>query len=192
MERAVELPEHGSFDSGRRTAEVIERLARCSTVLLAGLLRCAPRNGRLNDPAQIPDPVLVLYAHIGDDRAAAGLGYQQVLSLELPQRLANRCMAHTETLFERSDLDPLPGMERSRQDLGAELIRKFEEQLSQFELSQALGEEVTHLVPADEGFTVTTRQETKYHARTVIIASGKRSRPLNVPGEEALVGRGVS
>lgn len=75
---------------------------------------------------------------------------------------------------------------------GAELIRKFEEQLSQFELSQALGEEVTRLVPADEGFTVTTRQETKYHARTVIIASGKRSRPLNVPGEEALVGRGVS
>ena len=49
---------------------------------------------------------------------------------------------------------------------GAELIRKFEEQLSQFELSQALGEEAIHLVPADEGFTVTTRQETKYHARS--------------------------
>ena len=75
---------------------------------------------------------------------------------------------------------------------GAELIRKFEEQLSRFELNQALGEEVIHLVPEDEGFTVTTRQETEYHARTVVIASGKRSRALNVPGEKALVGRGVS
>ncbi|MFH1007893.1 MAG: FAD-dependent oxidoreductase [Candidatus Latescibacterota bacterium] len=75
---------------------------------------------------------------------------------------------------------------------GSELIRRFEQQLARFELSQALGEEVSRLLSEDAGFAVITRQGTEYHAPTVLIASGKRSRPLGVPGADTLVGRGVS
>ncbi|HZR98435.1 MAG TPA: FAD-dependent oxidoreductase [Chloroflexota bacterium] len=50
---------------------------------------------------------------------------------------------------------------------------------------------VERVEPADEPWRVLTSDGT-YQARAVIVASGSRPRPLGVPGEERLTGRGVS
>ena len=41
-------------------------------------------------------------------------------------------------------------------------------------------------------FSILTRGGKKFRGKTVIIASGKSSRPLDVSGEKRLLGRGVS
>lgn len=75
---------------------------------------------------------------------------------------------------------------------GPELMQKFEEQVKQFPLEQKVGDEVVSLTRTDGGFEAKTDKGESYQAKTVIIASGKRPRPLNVPGEESLKGRGVT
>jgi len=75
---------------------------------------------------------------------------------------------------------------------GFELMQKFEEQVRQFPLEQRIGQEVTALSRLDAGFEVRTDNGESYQAKAVIIATGKRPRPLNVPGEERLRGRGVT
>ena len=75
---------------------------------------------------------------------------------------------------------------------GPELMDKFEEQVKQFPLEQKIGQEVVALSRIDTGFEVETDKGESYQAKTVIIATGKRPRPLNVPGEEELRGRGVT
>jgi alkyl hydroperoxide reductase subunit F len=75
---------------------------------------------------------------------------------------------------------------------GFELMQKFEEQVKQFPLEQKIGEEVVALSRLDTGFEVKTAKGESYQAKAVIVATGKRPRPLNVPGEEHLIGRGVT
>ena len=75
---------------------------------------------------------------------------------------------------------------------GPELMQKFEEQVKQFPLEQRIGQGVVALSRLDAGFEVRTDQGESYQAKAVIIATGKRPRPLNVPGEERLRGRGVT
>ena len=75
---------------------------------------------------------------------------------------------------------------------GRELMSKFKEQVRHFPIDQEIGEEVQKLSKDEKVFSLLTRTEKKFRAKTVIIASGKRSRPLNVPGEKRLIGRGVS
>jgi len=75
---------------------------------------------------------------------------------------------------------------------GFELMQKFEEQVRQFPLEQRIGQDVTALSRLDAGFEVRTDNGESYQAKAVIIATGKRPRPLNVPGEERLRGRGVT
>lgn len=88
---------------------------------------------------------------------------------------------------------------------GRELIEKFKEQIEQFPINILVGQEVEKLVAevaktsgvATEGrrygqFTATTTEGKEFTSKAVIIASGKRSHPLNVPGEKELIGRGVS
>jgi len=75
---------------------------------------------------------------------------------------------------------------------GPELMEKFEEQVKQFSLEQKIGQEVVALSQIDTGFEVETDKGESYRAKVVIIATGKRPRPLNVPGEEGLRGRGVT
>lgn len=78
---------------------------------------------------------------------------------------------------------------------GPELMMKFNEQIQQFPLEIKYEEalEITH-EKNDNGFeffNVRTSSET-YKSKTVIIATGKRPRKLNVPGEEKFIGRGVA
>jgi alkyl hydroperoxide reductase subunit F len=75
---------------------------------------------------------------------------------------------------------------------GPELMQKFEEQVKQFPLEQKIGQGVAALSRLDAGFEVRTDDGESYQAKAVIIATGKRPRPLNVPGEERLRGRGVT
>lgn len=75
---------------------------------------------------------------------------------------------------------------------GLELMQKFEEQVKQFPLEQKIGQEVAGLSKLEAGFEVRTADSESYQAKAVIIATGKRPRQLNVPGEEQLKGRGVT
>lgn len=75
---------------------------------------------------------------------------------------------------------------------GAELISKFQEQVKQYPIDQKIGYKVTRIDRAGEELEVTADDGERYQARSVVFAAGKRSRPLNVPGEAGLVGRGLS
>lgn len=75
---------------------------------------------------------------------------------------------------------------------GKELIRKFREQVAQFSIAVKEGAEVARIGEEGELFFAETSAGERYRAKAMIIASGKRSRPLNVKGERELVGRGVS
>jgi len=74
---------------------------------------------------------------------------------------------------------------------GFELMQKFQRH------AQSLGaeikmEEATGLRKTSEGFEVIVRQEEKYSSRSVILALGTELKKTGVPGEERLIGRGVS
>jgi alkyl hydroperoxide reductase subunit F len=75
---------------------------------------------------------------------------------------------------------------------GTELVRKFEEQVKQFPIEVKVGQPVTKLSSRNSGFEVVVDDGKTYQAKAVIIASGKHPRPLNVPGEEKLKGKGVT
>ena len=76
---------------------------------------------------------------------------------------------------------------------GRELTDKFKSQMEQFPIVDIIvGDSVGKLAREDDQFVATMASGRKYIGKTVIIASGKRSRPLNVPGERELIGRGVS
>lgn len=75
---------------------------------------------------------------------------------------------------------------------GRELAAKFEEQVKRYPIDVAVGEEVLRVAREEEGFVLTTAGGKRFLAEAVIVATGKRSRPLGVPGERELVGRGVS
>lgn len=75
---------------------------------------------------------------------------------------------------------------------GPELIHKFEEQVKQFPLDVKIGEGVGSLSRISGGFEARTDSGETYQAKAAIVATGKRPRQLNVPGEEELKGRGVT
>jgi alkyl hydroperoxide reductase subunit F len=75
---------------------------------------------------------------------------------------------------------------------GSELMQKFQEQVRQFPLDMKTGGRVNNLSRTDAGFEVRTDKGESYRARAAIIATGKRPRQLDVPGEEKLRGRGVT
>lgn len=75
---------------------------------------------------------------------------------------------------------------------GHELMQRFEEQVKQFPIEQKIGQKVISLSLIDKGFEIKTDKGNVYQAKALIIATGKRPRPLNVPGEERLRGRGVT
>lgn len=78
---------------------------------------------------------------------------------------------------------------------GAELARRFREEILNFEnkgLWIKEGIEVTDLSGADPDFIITTSDGSQYHGKTVIIASGRTPKMLNIPGEKNLYGKGVA
>ena len=76
---------------------------------------------------------------------------------------------------------------------GSDLTKKFREQMEQFPVVDIIAEDgVEKLIVEDDMFVVAASSGRQYTGKTVIIASGKRSKPLNISGEQGLVGHGVS
>ncbi|UCG92307.1 MAG: thioredoxin-disulfide reductase [candidate division WOR-3 bacterium] len=73
---------------------------------------------------------------------------------------------------------------------GPDLTRRMKEQTERFGC-HIIQSEVTGLKPHDRQFDVLTNAKT-YTVSAVIVASGTVPKTLNVPGEDALRGRGVS
>jgi len=74
---------------------------------------------------------------------------------------------------------------------GPELAAKFEEHMRAYNIEVKEGEEVTEVQRADSLIRVRTARA-EYESGTVIIASGKVSRELGVPGEKKFKNRGLS
>jgi NADH-dependent peroxiredoxin subunit F len=74
---------------------------------------------------------------------------------------------------------------------GVELSRKFEEHMRQYNIAVRENELVISLERTEDLFTLTTAKAI-YQSRTVIIASGKRSRELGVAGEKEFRNKGLT
>ncbi len=74
---------------------------------------------------------------------------------------------------------------------GFELASSVLEQARGFGV-EIVYDEVIELTEGGEGFKAKTRSGMEYNARSIILAVGKKPRKLGVPGEDKLVGRGVS
>ena len=74
---------------------------------------------------------------------------------------------------------------------GPELTGKFEEHMRKYSIELKENEEVLELKRKDDGVWVKTDKAT-YQAKTAVIASGKRSRELGVPGELEFKNRGLT
>lgn len=75
---------------------------------------------------------------------------------------------------------------------GRELADKFYEQVGQFPITMMLGKLAEGIAQEDGHFRIVVSGGEEVLTRTVVIATGKRSRALNAPGEKELMGRGVS
>ena len=74
---------------------------------------------------------------------------------------------------------------------GPELAQKFEEHMRQYDIPVKEREEVIDVRKPGENILVKTNKA-EYQAKAVIIASGKRSKELNVPGEKEFKNRGLT
>jgi alkyl hydroperoxide reductase subunit F len=74
----------------------------------------------------------------------------------------------------------------------ADLIAKFEEHVAKYDVEKQVGVEVTGVEFSDKTKKVITKEGITHLGRTVIIATGKRHKLLDVPGEKEFLGMGVS
>jgi len=74
---------------------------------------------------------------------------------------------------------------------GSELVSKFENHLRKYDIALKENEEVAKLGKKDNTVYVKTSKG-EYQAKTAIIASGKRSRELSVPGEKEFKNKGLT
>lgn len=74
---------------------------------------------------------------------------------------------------------------------GPELVQKFEEHLRYFNLRLEYAK-ITSLSKTNGGFKIEAEDLRVFETRTVVIATGKSPRMLNVPGEHEFRGKGVT
>ncbi|MEM0465380.1 MAG: FAD-dependent oxidoreductase [Candidatus Pacearchaeota archaeon] len=86
-----------------------------------------------------------------------------------------------------SDVENYPGFHFIS---GVDLTQKFKQNMRDYNINVKF-EEVIDIVKKNKMFIVKT-SENFYETYSVIIASGKSSKKLNVPGEDKFLGRGVS
>jgi alkyl hydroperoxide reductase subunit F len=73
-----------------------------------------------------------------------------------------------------------------------DLADHFEEHVKSFDIAVSLGTAATEVSKEADTFKVRTDSDRVFSSRALILATGKRHRLLNVPGEKELVGRGVA
>ena len=74
---------------------------------------------------------------------------------------------------------------------GAEVVEKFKRQLEYLNFAREV-DRVTKIVPEGKGYAVQTRNNKKFQARALIVATGAMPKRLDVPGEKQLTGKGLS
>ena len=74
---------------------------------------------------------------------------------------------------------------------GPELAIKFEEHMRKFDFEIKENEEVKEVTSRNEKLFIKTDKD-NYQTKTVIVASGKRSRELGVPGEQEFKNKGLT
>lgn len=88
-----------------------------------------------------------------------------------------------------SEVDNYPGVP---DESGIALVNKFNSHLKEYKI-KIRQEEVLRLEKdAKKNICIIKTNKNSYECRTVIIASGKKPRKLNVSGEEKLIGKGVN
>jgi alkyl hydroperoxide reductase subunit F len=75
---------------------------------------------------------------------------------------------------------------------GLELADRFVEHVKQFNVPMEQGQKVVEVKKEGDVFKSVLEDGRELGSRTAIVATGKRSRPLGVPGEKELAGRGVA
>jgi alkyl hydroperoxide reductase subunit F len=73
---------------------------------------------------------------------------------------------------------------------GADLVKNFEKHLKAYDIKVKENEKILSLEKKDGLIEVVSGKQA-YSSKAVIVASGKRSRPLNVPGETEFMNKGV-
>lgn len=73
---------------------------------------------------------------------------------------------------------------------GQELVRRFEEHLEAFDV-ETIYDKVIRVEKHEKLFNIKTKTKV-FWAKSVIIATGKKPRMLDVPGEEKFIGKGVT
>lgn len=86
-------------------------------------------------------------------------------------------------------MENYPGFEKIS---GAEWVQKVRAQAEKLGTEIKEGVEVKKITKNNGGFEIEGQGFEKLLAKSVLIASGKRARKLNVPGEEKLLGKGIS
>lgn len=87
------------------------------------------------------------------------------------------------------DIENYPGFQRIS---GYDLVVKMKEQAEGLGAKIQEGKMAVSIKKTDGDFEVETKDGEKFEAKSLIIATGKRPRPLNVPGEKEFTGKGVS
>jgi len=86
-----------------------------------------------------------------------------------------------------SDVDNYPGLP----DLpGVEVVKKFQKHISDYNIKPKI-EEVVDIKRKGKVLLVKTKKSS-YETKAILIASGKKPRKLNVPGEEEFLNKGVN
>lgn len=73
-----------------------------------------------------------------------------------------------------------------------DLISQFQNHVSRFPIDQKIGDKVTRVAEVAGGFEAITESGDRYQAKAVLLATGKKPKRLDVPGEAELTGRGVT
>lgn len=87
------------------------------------------------------------------------------------------------------DIENYPGFSQVN---ASELIQKFKEHVEKYGVHLEVGREVISTDIASRVKRVHLEDGRIFYAKTLIIATGSRHRPLNIPGEQKLAGRGLS
>lgn len=74
---------------------------------------------------------------------------------------------------------------------GPDLVERFHDHLKNYNIKLKEDEAVTGIAQKNDFFVIQT-DKTTYETKTVLIASGKKSRELGVPGESAYKNKGVT
>ncbi len=86
------------------------------------------------------------------------------------------------------EIDNYPGL---RVKTGLDLVKKFEDHVKELGVEIKTGAQVKSLIKKGEGFNIQYGEE-EIEGKTVIVASGRKPRKLNIPGEEKFTNKGVS